>query len=91
MPDGENAAEDHAAREEEPRGIVDAAGGQIAAGYEVAETLAVAEPLLVEAGDGQHIRDADLVDEGLRACDQLVKEGMRSGLMTASAPCRRLR
>jgi hypothetical protein len=67
MHGGEIAAEEDAAREREARGIADAAGRQIAVSHEVAEALATAEPLLVEAGDGQHIRDADLVDEGLRA------------------------
>ena len=71
---GKIAAQHHAAREEEIRRIVDAARRKIAVGHEVAEAFAVAEPLLIEAGDGEDVGNVDLLHKSFGASRKLIEE-----------------
>ena len=68
----EVAAEDRAGRDQVTRRVAHAVGWKVAVGQEVAETLATAAPVLVEAGDRQRIRHINLVDEGFHLRDDVL-------------------
>src|SRR5208283_4849878 len=62
---GKITVEDGATGYVKAGGILDAALGIIAIREEIPQSLATPEPVAIKAGDGQHIRNIDLVNEGL--------------------------
>src|SRR5581483_4337406 len=56
---GKIAAEDRAPGQEETRRIFDTSLRIVAIGQKVAQTLAAAEPVTIEAGHRQHVRNVD--------------------------------
>ncbi len=46
----------------------------VAVRHEIAEPFAIAEPLLVEAGNREHVGNVDLLDEGIGTSRKLIKE-----------------
>src|SRR5271157_6088311 len=62
---GKITVEDGATGYVKAGGILDASLGIIAIREEIPQSLATREPVAIKAGDGQHIRNIDLVTEGL--------------------------
>jgi hypothetical protein len=60
------AAKDGTARQEKAARVMDAAHRVFPVGQKVTKSFAPPEPIAVETGNGQHIRDVDLLDKLLR-------------------------
>src|SRR5271169_4336232 len=71
---GEIAPKNRSARQEVPGRVVDSSLRILAIGKEVSESLAPAKPIPIETRDGQHIRDVNLLDKGLRRRRDLGEE-----------------
>ena len=80
----EIAVQNRATLQEETRRILDASQGIVAVGQEIPQSLASFEPVAIEAGDGEHVRNIDLIARRLAPClASSASKVMRSGLIVA--------